>query len=258
MNDQPESPPAIQTQNLNVSLGGLPVLRAVTVTVEPGEMVALMGGNGSGKTTLVRTMLGLTSIQGGTVNLFGVPLAEFRQWSRIGYVPQRGALPIRHATVNEVVATGRLAHRRPFVPAGRRDRDLVTQALARVGLRERAHTPFVHLSGGQQQRVLIARALVSEADLLVLDEPFAGVDLDAQESLAALLGDLNSEGLTVLVVLHETGALGRLLDRAIVLREGRVVSEGPPPHGHGLGQGHEVSWPTQHDPLVTGAVDGRA
>lgn len=253
MNEQ-DVQPAIETRNLNVSLGGLPVLREVTISVATGEMVALMGGNGSGKTTLVRALLGLTGFQGGSIRLFGTPLSSFRQWSRIGYVPQRGALSIRHATVTEVVSSGRLAHRRPFVPAGRRDRDLICAALDQVGMAARARTPFLNLSGGQQQRVLIARALVSESDLLVLDEPFAGVDLGAQEALAHLLGRLNADGLTLLVVLHETGALAPLLDRAIVLREGRVIADGAPPVD--LGHGHEISWPHGRDPLVIGAVDG--
>ncbi len=246
--------PVVETRQLNVSLGGLPVLRAVNMAVQPGEMVALMGGNGSGKTTLVRTLLGLIGFQSGSVSLFGIPIADFRHWSRVGYVPQRGAVSIRHATVSEVVSTGRLAHRRPFVPASRHDRDLVARALDQVGLADRSRTPFLHLSGGQQQRVLIARALVSEADLLILDEPFAGVDLRAQDALAELIGGLNARGLTVLVVLHETGALSPLLHRAVVLREGRIASDGPPPPD--LGHGHEVSWPRPGSPLVTGAIDG--
>lgn len=246
--------PVVETERLQVNLGGIPVLREVTVTIAAGEIVALMGGNGSGKTTLIRALLGLTPVQSGSVRLFGIPLAAFRQWGRIGYVPQRGAVAIRHATVTEVVATGRLAHRRPFVPAGRADRDLVTCALDQVGLVDRARTPFANLSGGQQQRVLIARALASQADLLVLDEPFAGVDLGVQESLASLLGRLNAEGRTILVVLHETGALGPLLDRAILMREGRVALDGPPPPD--LGHGHEISWPLSSEPLVTGAIDG--
>jgi zinc transport system ATP-binding protein len=224
---QPAS--VVRTESLLVELGGLPILREVSIDIRRGDITALMGGNGSGKTTLVRALLGLTPHQGGQVELFGVPDTEFRDWNRVGYVPQRGTVNIKQATVAEVVATGRLSVRPPFAPASKTDRRRVAQALEQVHLADRMHRPFVDLSGGQQQRVLIARALVGEAELLVLDEPFAGVDLGVQDSLAALIGELNQRGTTVLVVLHETGALTPLLTNAIVLREGRVIHVGTPP-----------------------------
>ena len=156
------------------------MLRGVSVTVRPGESVALLGGNGSGKSTLVRALLGLMPIQRGEVRLFDRPLRSFREWSRIGYVPQRTTATQAEATVDEIVATGRLALRRPFVPAaaattGRRSRE----ALDLVGLLDRRRSDVRRLSGGQQQRVLIARALAGAPELLVLDEPTAGVDLRA-------------------------------------------------------------------------------
>jgi zinc transport system ATP-binding protein len=221
--------PVIHTESLLVELGGLPILRDVSIEVGRGELTALMGGNGSGKTTLVRTLLGLIPHQAGQVELFGIPDAAFHDWNRVGYVPQRGTVNIKQATVAEVVATGRLSVRRPFAPASRTDRRRIAQALEQVHLADRAHRPFAHLSGGQQQRVLIARALAGEAELLVLDEPFAGVDLSVQDSLATLIGELNQQGTTVLVVLHETGALAPLLTNSIVLREGRVIHVGAPP-----------------------------
>lgn len=224
---QPDS--VIRAESLLVELGGLPILREVSIDVRRGELTALMGGNGSGKTTLVRSLLGLTPHQGGRVELFGVVDDRFRDWGRIGYVPQRGSVSIKQATVAEVVATGRLSRRRPLTPASATDRLRATQALEAVGLADRAKRPFTDLSGGQQQRVLIARALAGEAELLVLDEPFAGVDLSVQDHLAGLLGELNATGTTVLVVLHETGALAPLLTTCIVLREGRVVHVGAPP-----------------------------
>ncbi len=223
------SDPVIRTESLLVELGGLPILRDVSIEIGRGELTALMGGNGSGKTTLVRTLLGLIPHQGGQVELFGISDRDFRDWHRVGYVPQRGTVSIKQATVAEVVATGRLSLRRPFAPAGKTDRQRVSQALEQVHLADRAHRPFTQLSGGQQQRVAIARALVGDAELLVLDEPFAGVDLGVQDSLATLIGELNAAGTTVLVVLHETGALTPLLNNAIVLREGRVIHVGTPP-----------------------------
>lgn len=228
MQVSPEAP-VIRTNDLLVELGGLPILREVSVDVHAGELTALMGGNGSGKTTLVRALLGLTPHQGGSIELFGTELSAFTGWRRIGYVPQRGAVNIKQATVSEVVTTGRLSRRRPFFPLREADRSRVHDALVSVGLTDRSGQPFSELSGGQQQRVLIARALAGQAELLVLDEPFAGVDLRVQASLAALIGELNAAGTTVLVVLHETGALEPLLTNSVVLREGRVVYTGAPP-----------------------------
>ncbi|HML52053.1 MAG TPA: ABC transporter ATP-binding protein [Propionicimonas sp.] len=248
--DQPET--AIHTESLLVELGGLPILREVNIDIDRGELTALMGGNGSGKTTLVRALLGLTPHQAGQVELFGVPSESFADWGRIGYVPQRGSVNIKQATVKEVVATGRLSSRKPFLPATARDRARVSQALEQVGLADRSRQPFTQLSGGQQQRVLIARALAHAADLLILDEPFAGVDLTVQASLAELIGELNAAGTTVLVVLHETGALEPLLTNCIVLREGRVVHTGPAPET--TDHYHERPEPLA-PPLMSGLIE---
>ena len=192
----------LAVDDLSVQLGGLPVLRGITLSVSAGEAVALLGGNGSGKSTLVRTLVGLIPPHRGSVQLFGRPLAQFRQWSRVGYVPQRSTTGMSGAKVREVVASGRLSHRRPFVPPRAEDRRAVAQALDAVGLRDRAGDDLAVLSGGQQQRVLIARAL------------------------AGLLSNLIETGTAVLVVLHDVGPLGRLINRAIVLSEGRVVHDG--------------------------------
>jgi len=231
----------LAAEDLSVELGGLPVLRGISLTVRGGEAVALMGGNGSGKSTLVRTLLGLVPRERGTVRLFDVPLRSFRQWSRVGYVPQRSPAPLAGSKVREVVASGRLARRRPLVPAGRDDHEAVRRALSLVGMADRAGEDMAVLSGGQHQRVLIARALAGEPELLVLDEPTAGVDLEHQRVLADLLAALLSAGTAVLVVLHEIGALRALLDRAIVLSDGRVVHDGPLDElGHQRrGGGHE-------------------
>jgi zinc transport system ATP-binding protein len=237
-------PPVLAAHGLGVSLGGLPVLREIGLQVHRGEAVALLGGNGSGKSTLVRAILGLVPHQRGEVHLFGTPLAGFRDWRRIGYVPQRSTSTLSTAKVREVVAAGRLAHRTPFVPLRRSDRAAIAAAVASVGLTDQASTSMNRLSGGQQQRVLIARALAGAPDLLVLDEPTAGVDLEHQSLLAALLSDLVRGGTAVLVVLHELGALGDLLHRAVWLSDGRVardsgvLADQPLPRG---GHEHEAT-----------------
>ncbi|QLQ15995.1 MAG: ABC transporter ATP-binding protein [Micropruina sp.] len=221
--------PLVSAAGVSVLLGGVPVLRDLSFTIDRGETVALMGGNGSGKTTLVRTLLNLIPHQHGRIELFGTPVGDFREWWRVGYVPQRTAPTLRQATVGEVTATGRLGRRRPLTPASRQDRATVTGALQRVGMADRARSLFAELSGGQQQRVLIARALASEAEFLVLDEPLAGVDLATQQTLADLLRDLRDEGLTSLIVLHELGPLGTAADQGHrVARRAESSPTGPP------------------------------
>jgi zinc transport system ATP-binding protein len=214
-------------EDLTIELGGLPVVRGIDLRVGPGEAVALMGGNGSGKSTLVRALLRLIPFQRGTVRLFGTALSEFRDWARIGYVPQHSTVTQSTAKVKEVVSGGRLARRTPFVPLRAVDRAAIADALTAVGIGDRAGFEMTRLSGGQQQRVLIARALAGQPDLLVLDEPTAGVDLAHQRVLADLLGALVRNGTSVLVVLHEVGPLRDLIDRAVVLHEGRVIHDGP-------------------------------
>jgi zinc transport system ATP-binding protein len=217
----------LAVRDASVTLEGRPVLRHVDLEVTEGETVALLGANGSGKSTLVRAAIGLVPLNEGQVELFGTPLSKFRDWRRLGYVPQqsRAAAGVP-ATVQEVVMSGRLS-RRPFAGLARQsDHDAVTGAIARVGLVDRMRSPLAELSGGQQQRALIARALAGAADLLVMDEPTSGVDHDNQESLAELIGGLVNEGASVLLVAHELGPMRNLVDRVVVLDEGRVVSTG--------------------------------
>lgn len=222
-------PPVLETRGLGVTLGGRPVVRDVDIVVRPGEVVALTGGNGSGKSTLVRALLGLVPAASGEVRLYDTPIGRFRQWTRLSYVPQRSSIAAGvPATVQEVVASGRLAHRRPFVPARSADRAAVREAIAAVGLSERSDATVSTLSGGQQQRVLIARALAGGPELLVLDEPNAGVDLVNQDAIAATIAARVAGGATVLVVLHELGPFEPLLTRMLVMRQGRLVHDGPP------------------------------
>ncbi|MBX9243268.1 ABC transporter ATP-binding protein [Actinotalea ferrariae] len=219
---------AVRATGVHVTLGGAPIVHHVDLSVDEGEVVALLGANGSGKSTLVRALVGVVPVDRGSVELLGTPLGRSVAWDRIGYVPQRvSAATGVPATAAEVVASGTLHARRLRPPrdTGRR----VTQALEQVGLGALAHRPVGQLSGGQQQRVLIARALVRRPDLLVLDEPVAGVDVPSQRAFADALTTLAAGGTTVLVVLHELGALAPLVRRAVVLRHGSVVHDGAPP-----------------------------
>ncbi|MER5489892.1 metal ABC transporter ATP-binding protein [Streptomyces sp. NPDC002490] len=250
--------PVIALRGVTASLGSRPVLRGIDLSVHRGEVVALLGANGSGKSTAVRTIIGQVPIDDGTVELFGTPRHRFRDWARVGYVPQRttaaSGVP---ATVTEVVTSGRLARTR-FGLLGRADRAAVRGALDRVGLTDRAKDPVDALSGGQHQRVLIARALAAEPELLIMDEPMAGVDLASQEVLATTLREQVAAGVSVLLVLHELGPLEPLIDRAVVLRDGCVLHDGPPPKAvgqHAL-PGHDHVHPHADgpEPLRTGLL----
>lgn len=220
----------VDARRVRVRLGEATVVRDVDLRVRAGEAVAIMGANGSGKSTLVRALVGVLPVSSGTVRLFGVDLGTDRPrvpWHQVGYVPQRvSAAAGVPATALEVVMSGLLHGRRLRPPRDAAARAL--RALAQVDLADRARGDVRTLSGGQQQRVLIARALVREPRLLVLDEPVAGVDQPSQHAFARTLTDLVGADLTVLVVLHELGALAPLIGRAVVLRHGAVVHDGAP------------------------------
>ncbi|SCE66272.1 zinc transport system ATP-binding protein [Micromonospora haikouensis] len=242
--------PVITVAHGVVGYDGRPVLRDVSLAVDTGEVVAILGANGSGKSTLIRAVLGLVPLHSGSVALFGTPLRRFRQWKRIGYVPQRlgagGGVP---ATAREVVASGRLARRGVLRPPGRADRVAVDAALASVGLADRAGDPVATLSGGQQQRTLIARALAGEPELLVLDEPTAGVDAASQEAFAGALRGFLDGGGTVLLVAHELGPLRPLISRAVVVHQGGIAHDGavPEPAGHHADPDHDHVHPHAPD-----------
>lgn len=246
--------PVITLRGVGAELGARPVLRGIDLSVGRGEVVALLGANGSGKSTAIRTIIGQVPASAGTIELFGTPRRAFRDWARVGYVPQRttaaGGVP---ATVTEIVSSGRLSRTR-FGVFRKADREAVHRALELVGMADRAKDSVNALSGGQHQRVLIARALVAEPELLIMDEPMAGVDLASQEILARTLEQQVQAGTTVLLVLHELGPLEPLIDRAVVLRDGCVLHDGPPPRAvgqHAL-PGHDHVHP--HAPAGTGPL----
>ncbi|MFE4172624.1 metal ABC transporter ATP-binding protein [Streptomyces sp. NPDC056909] len=249
--------PVVSVRGATATLGSRTVLRGIDLTVHPGEVVALLGANGSGKSTAVRSVIGQVPLTGGEISLFSTPLRRFRDWARVGYVPQRttaaSGVP---ATVREVVSSGRLSRTKLRRPS-KADRAAVEEAIELVGLADRAKDSVDALSGGQHQRVLIARALAAGPELLIMDEPMAGVDLASQDILAATLRKQVAAGTTVLLVLHELGPLEPLIDRAVVLRDGCVTHDGPPPRA--LGQhalpGHDHVHPhAAGEPLRTGLL----
>jgi zinc transport system ATP-binding protein len=208
---------------------GPAILEDVNLTVERGEFVGIAGPNGGGKTTLIRLIVGLERPLRGTVELFGGPPDGAHRRSRVGYLPQRAVLGLdAPITVRELVTAGRTPLRGMLRPLGRDDHAAVDEAIGRVGLEASAARPLQTLSGGQRQRAFIAKALSGEPELLILDEPTAGVDAAAQEELAALLDRLRCElRVTILYVSHEFGSIEPYVERLLVVR-GEIVFDGPP------------------------------
>jgi zinc transport system ATP-binding protein len=242
----------LRLRDVSIGYDGRPVVSRANLTVERGEAVAVLGANGSGKSTLVRGVLGLAQLLGGRIDVFGQPRGELRDRWRVGYVPQRHTVAAGvPATVHEVVASGRLPRIRPWRRASAVDRTRVREAIATVGLAGMERDPLATLSGGQQRRVLIARALAADAELLILDEPTAGVDAANQQILAATMADLVADGATVILITHELGPAADIVTRAVVMRDGLVAYDGPPRRADVLGQGsdhhHLVGEPSTAD-----------
>ena len=209
--------------------GGPEVLHDVNLTVERGAFVAIAGPNGGGKTTLLRIALGLERPRIGTALLFGEQAVRFSGRERIAYLAQRAQLGMSSpVTVRELVEAGRVPRRGLVGRLRTADHARVADAIDRVGLGARATASLATLSGGQQQRALIAKAIAGDPELLVLDEPTAGVDVDAQESLASLLEELHDDlEVTILFVSHEFGAVERFVERLVLVR-GTIVFDGDP------------------------------
>jgi zinc transport system ATP-binding protein len=223
-------PVAVELRGVSFAYpGGMPVLERVDLVIEEGEFVALAGPNGGGKTTLIRIALGLERPGRGEALLFGRPAHSFSARARLGYLAQRTTLGIdAPATVREIVSAGRLPVRGLLRRFTGEDRRAVEAAIERVGLAAVAEEPVQRLSGGQQQRAYIAKALAGQPDLLVLDEPTTGVDVEAQEAFARLLAELKSElGVTIVYVSHEFGAVESFVERIVLVRR-EIVFDGSP------------------------------
>lgn len=221
--------PIVELDRVTVRYQALVALEEVSLRIVPGEFLALIGPNGSGKTTLVRTILGLLEPAEGVVRLFGKSPRELgSEWGRVGYVPQLIQIdprfPIR---VLDVVLMGRYGQvglvRRP----GRRDWEATRLALERVGLADLAGRQIGRLSGGQRQRMLVARALATEPELLILDEPTTGVDVGTTEGLFELLDGFHAAGMTVIVVSHDVGVVAQHVSQVACVNR-RLVAHGRP------------------------------
>ncbi|MEX0776644.1 MAG: metal ABC transporter ATP-binding protein [Phycisphaeraceae bacterium] len=220
----PGPPAPLTVRHLTVSYEARPVLRSVSFSVPRGELVGIVGPNGAGKSTLLKAILGLLKPDTGQVLIFGQPIQTCRH--RVAYVPQTEAVdwdfPV---TVAEVVLMGRYSHMGLFRRPSRSDRDDAAHALELVGMTEFANRHIRHLSGGQQQRVFIARALCQHADVLLLDEPFTGVDAATEQAIFTLINELRAQGRTLLVVNHDLSVLEKF--GMLMLLNQRIVAFGP-------------------------------
>lgn len=220
--------PAVEVQDVTVHYGNVLALDQVSLALQPGRVCGLVGMNGSGKSTLFKTIMGTVKPDSGTVRINGTAPAAARKTGVLGYVPQSEdvdwTFPL---SVRDVVMTGRYGHmgltRRP----GRADREAVDHALERVELTELADRQIGQLSGGQKKRTFVARGIAQGATILLLDEPFAGVDKRSEATITALLRELAAAGAAILVSTHDLHALPTLADEAILLMR-TVLMHGDP------------------------------
>lgn len=227
----------IRMKNVSFGFGKEKVLDRISLDIHKGEFLGLIGPNGSGKTTLLKILLGLLKPQEGSIHIFGQEIGVFTDRSKIGYVAQKATqiefrFPI---TVEEVVSLGRVASVGLFRHLKEHDMDLIHRALKMVGVLELRDRRIAELSGGQQQRVLIAKALVSEPELLILDEPTVGVDMRAQDTFYQLLSNLNKngfttnnkQGLTIIFVSHDIDVIVNEVNKLACLNK-TLIYHGTP------------------------------
>lgn len=211
----------ISVRDVTFSYGDIPVLDHVSLEVEQGEFVALTGENGSGKSTLLGLLLGELPLQRGEILLLGQDVAHFHDWPSFGYLPQNGGAGLAGFPANclEIVTANLYSKIGLFRFPGKRHRERAMEALDAVGMADYARRLPGELSGGQLQRVLLARAMVGEPRLLLLDEPTTGVDVHSAESLYEILAGLNRGGMTILMVTHDMARASEYVSRTFCLED---------------------------------------
>jgi len=211
----------VEIKDLSYSFGSTEVLSKITFSINKGDFVGLIGPNGSGKTTLIKLLLGLYKLSKGSIKILGTNIETFTQWDKIGYVPQKATnfSDTFPATVQEVVLTGCLSNKKFPKKYSSKDYEMVLESLKKVEMQDYLSRRIGELSGGQQQRVLIARAVVTKPDILVLDEPTTGVDQETQNKFYDLLGELNKEGISILLVSHDLARITRYVTKIASLNK---------------------------------------
>ena len=214
--------PALAVHNLTVSYRSICALQSVSATIPSGVLLAIAGPNGGGKTTFIRSVLGLVAHTSGAISVFNESITSQR--SRVAYIPQRLSVDWDFpATVFDVVLMGRYAQMGWFKWPSATDKSLAYEALHSLGLSAYAQRHISELSGGQQQRVFVARALVQQADLLLLDEPFVGIDIKTEQLIMDILRGLQKEGKTIIVVHHDLQTLSDYFDWVFLLNVKKIA-----------------------------------
>ncbi len=221
--------PIIRLENVTVRYHNIAVLESINIDINTGDFLAVLGPNGGGKTTLLKVILGLIEPDEGSIRIFGDPVAELNKHRQnIGYVPQISSADQNFpAKVKDVVMMGRYGKIGLFKRPGRIDKKAVESAMERIKILDIADVPVSRLSGGQRQRVFLARALATEPEILILDEPTTGVDSMTSESLYELLHELHDKNITILIVSHDIGVVASHVTSITCLNK-KMVAHGRP------------------------------
>ena len=224
------SVPIFDVKNLNFSVRGQSILSNISLEILPAQYIAIIGPNGGGKTTLIRMLLGLDKPTSVEIKIFGKKLKNFKEWHKIGFVPQRAShvdssFP---ATVLDIVKMGRTSQRKLFSIFSEDDKALVHDAMSKMDILDLKDKMVGTLSGGQRQRVMIARALASKPEILILDEPNTGVDMVSQKSFYALLRKLNKEeNITIVFITHDIGVIADDIARLFTINQKAIICNNP-------------------------------
>ena len=224
------SVPIFDVKNLNFSVRGQNILSNISLEILPAQYIAIIGPNGGGKTTLIRMLLGLDKPSSGEIKIFGKKLKSFKEWHKIGFVPQRAShvdssFP---ATVLDIVKMGRTSQRKLFSIFSEDDKAIVYDAMSKMDILDLKDKMVGTLSGGQRQRVMIARALASKPEILILDEPNTGVDMVSQKSFYALLRKLNKEEkITIVFITHDIGVIADDIARLFTINQKAIICNNP-------------------------------
>ncbi len=222
----PRTPAHLEIDGVTLAYGNRTALRDVTFEVPEGTRVAVVGPNGAGKSSLFKALVGLLPLRAGHIRVHGLPLGGHLDC--VAYVPQREEVDWRFpVTVLDVVVMGRFGHLRWLERPGRHDREVALRCLDQVGMVHYAGRSIGELSGGQQQRVFLARALAQEPHILLMDEPFTGVDVNTQEAMLGLLDGLRQSRVTVMIATHDLGLASTRFDQVVLLNR-RLVASGRP------------------------------
>jgi len=222
--------PIFDVKNMSFEVKGQVVLSNISLEIFNGQYIAIIGPNGGGKTTLVRMLLGLEKPSSGSIKLYGKKIKNFKQWHKIGYVPQRASLVDENfpATVQDIVNMGRTSKRSIFSKHTQEDKHAVEDAMIKMDVLDLKEKMVGTLSGGQRQRVMIARALASYPEILILDEPNTGVDMVSQKRFYALLAKLNKEdNITILFITHDIGVIADDIGRLFTINQKATICNDP-------------------------------